>query len=91
MNKIEKSIQMTGSALQFRNVTDAPLVQNWFRDRCYRLFPYWTECGVFFVMFFVTRMKDNALCEVVEEHPVSQNRKIVSLISLTRVSLHSWE
>lgn len=39
----------------------------------YRLFAYWTESGV----FFVTRMKDNAQFEVVEEHPVPQNRNIL--------------
>jgi hypothetical protein len=39
----------------------------------YRLFAYWTESGV----FFVTRMKDNALFEVVEERPIPQNRNIV--------------
>jgi len=39
----------------------------------YRLFAYWTESGV----FFVTRMKDNALYEVVEEHAVPQNRNIL--------------
>ena len=39
----------------------------------YRLFSYWTDSGV----FFVTRMKDNAQYEVVEEHPVPQNRNIV--------------
>jgi len=39
----------------------------------YRLFAYWTESEV----FFVTRMKDNALFEVVEERPVPQNRNIL--------------
>jgi hypothetical protein len=39
----------------------------------YRLFAYWTESEV----FFVTRMKDNALFEVVEERAVPQNRNIV--------------
>ncbi len=39
----------------------------------YRLFAYWTDSGV----FFVTRMKDNALYEVVEEHAVPQNRNIL--------------
>ena len=39
----------------------------------YRLFAYWTDSGV----FFVTRMKDNAQFEVVEEHPVPQNRNIL--------------
>jgi hypothetical protein len=36
----------------------------------YRLFPKWTDAGV----YFVTRMKDNALFEIVEEHAVPQNR-----------------
>lgn len=39
----------------------------------YRLFAYWTQTGV----FFVTRMKDNAQFEVVEEHAVPQNRNIL--------------
>jgi DDE family transposase/uncharacterized protein DUF4372 len=39
----------------------------------YRLFAYWSESGV----FFVTRMKDNALYEVVEERPLPQHRNIV--------------
>ncbi|MGN2390878.1 IS4 family transposase [Pelomicrobium sp. G1] len=38
----------------------------------YRLFAYWTDSAV----FFVTRMKDNAQYEVVEERPVPQNRNI---------------
>jgi hypothetical protein len=40
----------------------------------YRLFARWTEAGV----FFVTRMKDNAQYEVVEEHEPPQNRGIVA-------------
>jgi hypothetical protein len=39
----------------------------------YRLFAYWTDSGV----FFVTRMKDNAQFEVVEERAVPQNRPIL--------------
>ena len=39
----------------------------------YRLFAIWTETGV----YFVTRMKDNAQFEVVEEHAVPQNRNIL--------------
>jgi hypothetical protein len=39
----------------------------------YRLFSYWTDSGV----FFVTRMKDNAQFEVVEERAVPQNRHIL--------------
>ncbi len=39
----------------------------------YRLFSKWTEASV----YFVTRMKDNTLFEVVEEHTVPQNRNIV--------------
>ena len=39
----------------------------------YRLFAKWTESGV----YFVTRMKDNALFEVLEEHEVPKNRNIV--------------
>jgi len=40
----------------------------------YRLFAEWTDAGV----YVVTRMKDNALFEVVEEHAVPQNRNIVN-------------
>jgi hypothetical protein len=39
----------------------------------YRLFADWTDSGV----FFVTRMKDNAQFEVVEEHEPPQNRNIL--------------
>lgn len=39
----------------------------------YRLFAKWTEAGV----YFVTRMKDNALFEVVEERAVPQHRNIL--------------
>jgi hypothetical protein len=40
----------------------------------YSLFAYWTE----HVIFFVTRLKDNATYNVVEERPVPQNRNILS-------------
>ena len=39
----------------------------------YRLFAKWTEEQV----YFVTRMKDNALYTVVEERPVPQHRSVV--------------
>jgi len=39
----------------------------------YRLFAKWTDTGV----YFVTRMKDNTLFDVVEEHPVPQRRNII--------------
>jgi IS4 transposase len=45
-------------------------------DRGYndcRLFAKWTDAGV----YFVTRMKDNALFEGVEEHAVPQHRNIL--------------
>lgn len=47
----------------------------------YRLFADWTESGV----YFVTRMKDNALFDVVEEREPPQNRNIVKdqIIRLT--------
>ena len=47
----------------------------------YRLFSDWTESGV----YFVTRMKNNALFEVVEEREPPQNRNIVKdqIIRLT--------
>lgn len=40
----------------------------------YRLFAQWTDAGV----YFVTRMKDNALFEVVEERDPPQNRGILT-------------
>jgi hypothetical protein len=40
----------------------------------YRLFSSWTESEI----FFVTRMKDNALYEVVHERDVPQNKNILS-------------
>lgn len=40
----------------------------------YRLFAEWTDAGV----FFVTRMKDNAQFEVVEEREPPQNRNILT-------------
>ena len=52
----------------------------------YRLFSYWTGCGV----FFVTRMKDNALFEVLEEREPPRNRGILrdQTIRLTGVGAH---
>ena len=40
----------------------------------YRQFSRWTEDGI----FFVTRMKDNAVYEVIHDLPVPQNRNILS-------------
>jgi hypothetical protein len=39
----------------------------------YALFSQWTEAGV----FFVTRLKDNAVFEIVEERAVPQHRNIL--------------
>jgi hypothetical protein len=39
----------------------------------YALFAKWTEQGI----YFVTRMKDNAIFEVIEEHPLPQHRNIL--------------
>jgi len=49
----------------------------------YRLFAKWTEAGV----FFVTRMKDNALFKVIEQRTPPQNRNILKdqIIRLTGV------
>ncbi len=49
----------------------------------YKQFAQWTQDGV----YFVTRMKDNALYEVIEERTVPQNRTITSdqIIVLTGV------
>jgi IS4 transposase len=53
----------------------------------YKLFGDWTDRGV----YFVTRMKDNALFEVIEERPLPQRRNIVSdqIIRLTGVDAES--
>jgi hypothetical protein len=47
----------------------------------YLLFGHWTDQGI----YFVTRMKDNAIFEVVEEKPIPQNRNILKdqIIRLT--------
>ncbi len=47
----------------------------------YKLFAFWTEKGI----FFVARMKDNAVYEVIEPLPIPQNRNIISdeIIRLT--------
>jgi IS4 transposase len=47
----------------------------------YKLFALWTQKGI----FFVARMKDNAVYEVVETRPIPQNRNIISdeIIRLT--------
>ena len=52
----------------------------------YRLFSDWTDSGV----FFVTRIKDNAQFEVVEEHDPPQNRNILKdqTIRLTGTGAH---
>lgn len=49
----------------------------------YRLFSYWSDAGV----YFVTRMKDNARFEVVEQRAVPHNRSIVrdQIIRLTGI------
>jgi IS4 transposase len=52
----------------------------------YRLFADWTDAGI----YFGTRMKDNALFEIVEDHAVPQNRHIVKdqTIRLTGTGAH---
>jgi len=47
----------------------------------YLLFGHWTDQGI----YFVTRMKDNAIFEVVEEKPIPSNRHILKdqIIRLT--------
>ena len=52
----------------------------------YRLFADWTEAGI----YFVTRMKDNARFEVIEDHAVPQHRHIVKdqTIRLTGPGAH---
>lgn len=59
-------------------------------DRAYNdygLFGQWTENGV----YFVTRMKDNAVFEVVEEHPVPPNRSILSDQTIRLTSLRALD
>lgn len=53
----------------------------------YRLFAKWTEEEV----YFVTRMKENALYKVIESRPVPQNRSVLKdqVIGLTGVD--AWE
>jgi len=53
----------------------------------YSLFAEWTEKGV----FFVTRMKDNALYEVVEEHEPPQNSNILSDETIMLTGFYSRE
>lgn len=52
----------------------------------YRLFAQWTQKGI----YFVTRMKDNALYQVVERHPVPENRHVLKdqTIRLTGSGAH---
>ena len=52
----------------------------------YRLFAEWTEAGI----YFVTRMKDNARFEIIEDHAVPQHRHIVKdqIIRLTGPGAH---
>ncbi len=47
-------------------------------DNDYRLFAQWTQSGV----YFVTRMKDNALYAVVERHPVPENRHVLQDLTI---------
>jgi len=62
------------TAARFLNLTPGSIVVF---DRAYNdyaLFGLWTQRGV----FFVTRMKENALYEVLEERSLPQNRSILS-------------
>ncbi len=64
---------------------DTIVVDDWgYND--YRLFAKWMDAGV----YFVTRMKDNAQFEVVEEREPPQNRNIVTdqTIRLTGTGAH---
>ena len=53
----------------------------------YRLFANWTRDGV----FFVTRMKDNAQYEVVEERKVPENRNILKDQVIRLSGVGAWE
>jgi hypothetical protein len=53
----------------------------------YRLFAKWTEKQV----YFVTRMKDNALYEVVDSRPVPQHRSILKDQTIRLAGVGAWE
>lgn len=53
----------------------------------YLLFGRWTEEGI----FFVTRMKENALYEVAEERPLPQNRNILADQIIRLTGVNAWE
>ncbi|MGH7773421.1 MAG: IS4 family transposase [Candidatus Binatia bacterium] len=53
----------------------------------YRLFAKWTEEEV----YFVTRMKENALYKVVEDRPVPQNRHVLKDQVIGLTGIDAWE
>ena len=53
----------------------------------YRLFAKWTEEEV----YFVTRMKENALYKVVESRPVPQNRSVLKDQVIGLTGIDAWE
>jgi len=53
----------------------------------YRLFAMWTEDEV----YFVTRMKENALYKVIESRPVPQNRHVLKDQVIGLTGIDAWE
>lgn len=53
----------------------------------YRLFAKWTEDEV----YFVTRMKENALYKVIESRPVPQNRHVLKDQVIGLTGIDAWE
>lgn len=53
----------------------------------YRLFAKWTEEEV----YFVTRMKENALYKVIESRPVPQNRSVLKDQVIGLTGIDAWE
>ena len=53
----------------------------------YRLFAKWTEQEV----YFVTRMKENALYKVIESRPVPQNRSVLKDQVIRLTGIDAWE
>jgi len=53
----------------------------------YKLFAKWTETEV----YFVTRMKDNALYEVVDSRPVPQHRSILKDQTIRLSGIDAWK
>ncbi len=53
----------------------------------YQLFSDWTRAGV----YFVTRMKETAVYEVVEDHPVPQHRQVLKDQTIGLTAAGAWQ